>query len=111
MSAGHARRVDRWTAGAAVWQHPRHVSAAVFLRVPDSGARRLLTTSSHDAPRGHPARGVFVPEVGGRGQNEVPMLTSTRGRRVEMSKAGMNLPLIPVPESEEGIDALRTEID
>ena len=39
------------------------------------------------------------------------MLTSTRVRRVEMSEAGMNLPLIPVPESEEGIDALRTEID
>ena len=39
------------------------------------------------------------------------MLTSTRVRKAEMSDAEMNLPLIPVPESEEGIDALRTEID
>jgi chorismate mutase len=39
------------------------------------------------------------------------MLTSTRVRKAEMSDAELNLPEIPVPDSEEGIDLLRIEID
>ena len=38
-------------------------------------------------------------------------MLSTRVRKAEMTDAEMNLPLVPVPESEEGIEALRVEID
>jgi len=37
------------------------------------------------------------------------MLTSTRVRKVEMSD--VDLPAVPVPDSEAGIEALRVEID
>jgi chorismate mutase len=38
-------------------------------------------------------------------------MLSTRVRKADMTDAAMNLPEIPVPGSEEEIDALRQEID
>ena len=38
-------------------------------------------------------------------------MLSTRVRKAEMSDAEMDLPDIPVPDSEAGIDVLRLEID
>jgi chorismate mutase len=45
-----------------------------------------------------------------QGQNEVHMLDA-RVRKAEMSDTPMNLPHVPVPETEAEIDVLRLEID
>ena len=97
----------RWTEPVGVCQTPSHVSAPVLLRVPASGARGAAAPSSHDAPRGPPDPGRFscLDHVG-PGQNEVPMLSSTRVRKAEMTDAQMHLPDVAVPQTEAEIDVL-----
>jgi chorismate mutase len=70
---------------------------AIFLRVPDAGARGLLT-SPHDAPRSPRTRGVFASGPG-FGQQEETMNTVTS-----------DSPAAEIP-SEDEISTLRIEID